>query len=119
MTYSRLLKSEDDYEAALARIDEIFDAKEGSAEADERDLLVALVEIYEAKNYPISSPDPLSAIKFRMEQAGLTKEDMAQYLGSKSRVSEGFSGKRKLSIAMIRKLTSGLHIPAEVLIQEF
>lgn len=117
MKYGRLLKSEEDYEAALERIDEIFDAKEGSEEADERDLLTALVEIYEEKKYPIDSPDPVSAIKFRMEQEGLNNEDMVQYLGSKSRVSEIFSGKRTLSISMIRKLSSGLRIPADVLIQ--
>ncbi len=77
---------------------------------------MALVELYEKEHFPIEAPDPISAIKFRMEQEGLSNEDMVQYLGSKSRVSEVFSRKRSLSIAMIRKLVIGLHIPAEVLL---
>lgn len=116
MSYSKLLKTEEDYKAALKRIDEIFDAKQGTPEADELELLVALVELYEKEHYPIEAPDPISAIKFRMEQEGLTNADMTAYLGSKSKVSEVLSGKRRLSLAMIRKLATGLHIPAEVLI---
>lgn len=116
MSYSRLLKTEEDYKAALARIDELFDSKPGTSEADELELLVALVELYEKERYPIDAPDPVSAIKFRMEQEGLTNEDMTAYLGSKSKVSEVFSGKRNLSLTMIRKLVDGLKIPAEVLI---
>lgn len=77
---------------------------------------MALVELYEKEHFPIEAPDPISVIKFRMEQEGLSNEDMVQYLGSKSRVSEVFSRKRSLSIAMIRKLVTGLHIPAEVLL---
>ncbi len=80
--------------------------------SDELELLVALVELYEKERFPIEAPDPVAAIKFRMEQEGLTNEDMVQYLGSKSRVSEIFSHKRKLSLSMIRKLK----IPAEVLL---
>lgn len=116
MSYSKLLKNEADYNEALKRIDELFDAEPGTAEADELELLVALVELYEKEHFPIEAPDPVEAIKFRMEQEGLTNEDMVQYLGSKSRISEVFSHKRNLSISMIRKLVSGLHIPAEVLI---
>lgn len=116
MSYSKLLKTEEDYKAALARIDELFDSRPGTPEADEMELLVALVEIYEKEHYPIDSPDPIAAIKFRMEQEGLTNADMVAYLGSKSKVSEIFSGKRNLSLAMIRRLIEGLHIPAEVLI---
>lgn len=116
MSYSKLLKTEEDYKAALARIDELFDSRPGTPEADEMELLVALVEIYEKEHYPIDSPDPIAAIKFRMEQEGLTNADMVAYLGSKSKVSEIFSGKRNLSLSMIRRLIEGLHIPAEVLI---
>ena len=114
MSYNKLLKTEEDYNAALNRIEELFDAEKGTPEADELELLVALVELYEKEHFPIDSPDPVEAIKFRMEQENLTNEDMIQFLGSKSRVSEVFSHKRNLSITMIRKLVSGLHIPAEV-----
>ena len=116
MSYNKLLKTEEDYNAALKRIEELFDAEKGTPEADELELLVALIELYEKEHFPIDSPDPVEAIKFRMEQENLTNEDMIQFLGSKSRVSEVFSHKRNLSITMIRKLVSGLHIPAEVLL---
>ena len=116
MSYSKLLKTEEDYNEALKRIDELFDAEQGTPEADELELLVALVELYEKEHFPIEAPDPVAAIKFRMEQEGLTNEDMIQYLGSKSKISEVFSHKRGLSITMIRKLVAGLHIPAGVLI---
>ena len=118
MSYSSLIKTEEDYENALNRIEELFDSKPGTAEADELELLVSLVEIYEKEHFPIEAPDPISAIKFRMEQEGLTNKDMIEYLGSKSKVSEVFSGKRKLSITMIRKLVTGLKIPAEILLRE-
>ncbi len=118
MSYTHLLKTENDYNQALSRIDEIFDAEPNTPEADELDLLVALVELYEKEHYPIEIPDPVSAIKFRMEQEGLTNSDMEKYLGSKSKVSEIFSHKRGLSLTMIRKLVEGLHIPAEILIKK-
>ncbi|MBQ9205708.1 MAG: DNA-binding protein [Treponema sp.] len=116
MSYAKLLKTEEEYTAALARIDDLFDAEQGTAEADELEFLVALVELYEKEHFPIDAPDPVSAIQFRMEQENLTNEDMVQYLGSKSRVSEIFSHKRSLSISMIKKLVTGLHIPAEALL---
>lgn len=116
MSYNKLLKTETDYNEALKRIEELFDAEQGTPEADELELLAALVELYEQEHFPIEAPDPVSAIKFRMEQENLSNEDMIQYLGSKSRVSEIFSHKRDLSISMIRKLVTGLHIPAEVLL---
>lgn len=118
MMIPKIIKSEDDYNIALNRIEEIFDAKPGSPEFDEMELLVKLVEIYEDEKYPISSPDPISAIKFRMEQQGLKNKDLIPYIGSKSKVSEVLSGKRALSLNMIRKLNEGLGIPAEVLIKE-
>lgn len=118
MFYTHLLKTKNDYEQALSRIDEIFDAAPCTPDADELELLVALVELYEKEHYPIETPDPVSAIKFRMEQEGLTNKDMEKYLGSKSKVSEVFSHKRSLSLTMIRKLVEGLHIPAEILIKK-
>ncbi|MBR4629906.1 MAG: DNA-binding protein [Treponema sp.] len=117
MAYNKLIKTEEDYNFAMKRIDELFDAEEGTPECDELELLVALVELYEKERFPIESPDPVEAIKFRMEQENLTNEDMIQYFGSKSRISEIFSHKRNLSIAMIRKLVTGLRIPAEVLLR--
>ncbi len=116
MSYSKLLKTEVEYNNALKRIEELFDAEPGSKEGDELELLVALVELYEKEHFPIEAPDPVSAIKFRMEQEGLNNEDMVQYLGSRSRVSEIFSHKRNLSISMIKKLVTGLNIPAETLL---
>lgn len=114
----KLIKTEEDYAAALARIDEIFDAKPGTAEGEELDLLVTLVELYEEKKFPIGLPSPLEAIQFRMEQQGLKAKDLVPYIGSASRVSELLAGKRPLSLTMIRKLVKGLGIPAEVLLQE-
>ena len=116
MSYNKLIKTEVDYNNALKRIEQLFDAKAGTPEADELELLATLVELYEKEHFPIDAPDPVSAIKFRMEQEGLTNEDMIAYLGGKSRVSEIFSHKRNLSLSMIRKLVIGLQIPAEVLL---
>ena len=114
---NRLIKTEADYEAALKRIEELFDCQPDTPEGDEFELLVKLVEIYEQEKYPIDSPDPVEAIKFRMEQEGLSNTDMIVYFGSKSRVSEVLNRKRGLSLSMIRKLSSGLDIPAAVLIR--
>ena len=116
MSYSKLLKTESDYNDALRRIEELFESEPGTPESDELELLAALVELYEKEHFPIEAPDPVFAIKFRMEQEGLTNDDMVKYLGSKSRVSEVFSHKRGLSVSMIRKLVSGLNIPAEALL---
>ncbi|MFH0727146.1 MAG: ImmA/IrrE family metallo-endopeptidase [Pseudomonadota bacterium] len=114
----KLIKTEADYEAALARTEEIFNAKPGSPEGDELELLITLVELYEEKTYPIDLPDPISAIRFRMEQQGLKAKDMIPYIGSASKVSEVLSGKRSLSLTMIRNLVNELGIPAEVLLRE-
>jgi HTH-type transcriptional regulator/antitoxin HigA len=114
----KLIKTEKDYQAALARLDEIFDAEPGTADGDEAELLTALIEMYEEKKYPIDLPDPVSAIKFRMEQEGLKAKDLVPYIGSASRVSEVLSGVRTLSLTMIRNLVNGLDIPAEVLLKE-
>lgn len=118
MNQITLIKTEADYEKALARIDQIFDAQPDTPNGDELELLTTLVNLYEEKQYPIDFPNPIDAIKFTMEQRELRPVDLVPFLGSKSKVSEVLSGKRSLSLAMIRKLSKGLHIPAEILIQE-
>lgn len=118
MNYPKRITNEQDYERALSRIDELFDAAPGSPEGDELDLWVTLVELYEEQRFPIDLPDPVSAIKFRMEQEGLKAADLVPMIGSRSKVSEVLSGKRPLSLNMIRKLVAGLRIPADVLLKE-
>lgn len=115
---AKLIKTEEENEAALKRLDEIFDAEPGTPEGDEAELLTALIEMYEKKAYPIDLPDPIEAIKFRMEQQGLKRKDLVPYIGSAPKVSEVLAGKRPLSLTMIRNLVKGLGIPAEVLLQE-
>jgi HTH-type transcriptional regulator / antitoxin HigA len=114
----KLIKTETDYQEALGHIEVIFDAKPGTPEGDELELLVTLVEYYEEKAYSIGLPSPVDAIRFRMQQQGLKAKDLIPYIGSASKVSEVLSGKRALSLPMIRKLVSGLGIPADVLLQE-
>ena len=114
----RLIKTEEDYNKALARIDELMDAKPGTAEMDELELVTALVEMYEERNFPISRPGPVDAIKFRMDQLGLKQKDLIPLLGTKSKVSEVLNGKRPLTLAMMRKVHKGLGIPAEILLRE-
>jgi HTH-type transcriptional regulator/antitoxin HigA len=96
---NRLIKTEQDYEKALTRIEGLMDAAAGTPEMDELELLTALVEMYEDRYYPINPPDPVEAIKFRMDQLGLTRKDMVPYLGTKSKVSEVLNGKRPLTLA--------------------
>jgi len=115
---SRLIKTQQDYERALSRIENLMDAEAGTPEADELELLTALVEMYEDRHYPISPPDPIDAIRFRMEQLGLKPKDLIPYLGSRSKVSEVLSRKRPLTLSMMRSLHKGLGIPAEVLLKE-
>ena len=110
----KVIKTAAQHEATLARIEEIFDAKPDTAKGDELELLLLLVESYEDKTYPIELPDPIEALRFRMEQAGLQPKDLIPYIGSKSKVEEVLSGQRPLSLSMIRKLVTGLRIPAEV-----
>jgi HTH-type transcriptional regulator / antitoxin HigA len=112
----RPIKTKQDYNSALNRIEELWGAKKDTLEGDEFDLLVTLVESYEMKHYPIAPPDPVDAIKFRMEQMGMTKADMVKYLGSQSRVSEILNRKRGLTLGMIKSLYKGLKIPAEILL---
>ena len=112
----RPIKTETDYNQSIKRIDDLWGSKKDTPQGDELDLLVTLVESYEMKHYPIAPPDPIEAIKFRMEQMGMTKTDLAKYLGSQSRVSEVLSRKRQLTLKMIKSLYKGLNIPAEILL---
>jgi HTH-type transcriptional regulator / antitoxin HigA len=114
----KVIRTKSAYLTALARIEKLMDAKPGTSQGDELDLLSLLVHDYEEKHFPISKPDPVAAIRFRMEQEGLTTKDLVPILGSKSRVSEILSGRRGLSLKMIRALVSHLHIPAEILLGE-
>jgi HTH-type transcriptional regulator/antitoxin HigA len=115
------IKTEEQYNDALARVYELMqtDVKEGSAASDELEVLSILIKEYELVHYPIPSPNPLEAIKFRLDQMGISEKELGDILGYRSRKSEILSGKRKLSLAMIRKLNEILHIPAEVLIQAY
>ena len=112
----RPIKTDQDYNSALKRIEELWGAKKDTPKGDELDLLATLVESYEMKHYPIAPPDPIDAIKFRMEQMGMTNDDMVKYLGSQSRVSEILNRKRKLTLKMVKSLYKGLKIPAEILL---
>jgi HTH-type transcriptional regulator/antitoxin HigA len=112
-----LIKTENDYNQALERLELIFDAKRGTQEGDELELLGILIDQYENEKFPIELPDPIEAIKFRMEQMGYTQNDLAKILGFKSRASEILNRKRKLSLEMIRQLHTTLNIPTDVLIQ--
>jgi HTH-type transcriptional regulator/antitoxin HigA len=115
----RPIKTENDYNLALERVNTLFDAEPNTNEADELDILVTLIEKYEQIHYPIPEPDPIEAIKFMMEQNGLTDADLGVILSSRSRVSEIFNRKRALTIKQIRILTEALHIPASILIKEY
>lgn len=112
----RPIKTEQDYNSAILRVEKLWGAKKDTPKGDELDLLATLVESYEMKHYPIAPPDPIDAIKFRMEQMGMTKDDMVKYLGSQSRVSEILNRKRKLTLKMVKSLYKGLKIPAEILL---
>ncbi len=113
------IKTELDYIQALDRLEKIFDAKKGTKEGDELEILGILIEKYENEKFPIDLPDPIEAIKFRMEQLEYSQNDLADLIGLKSRASEILNKKRKLSLDMIRKLSSQLRIPTEVLIQAY
>ena len=110
------IRSDDDLRAALLRLEAVFQADEGTPEADEMEVLVTLIEAYENKHYPIGPAVPVEAIKFRMEQQGLTPRDLEAYIGPSGRVSEVLNGKRSLSLSMIKRLHDGLRIPYESLL---
>lgn len=110
------IRNDENLRAAFQRLEVIFQAEDGTPEADEMEVLVTLIEVYENKHYPIRAADPIEAIKFRMDQQGLTPRDLEPYIGSSGRVSEVLNGKRGLSLAMIKRLHEGLRIPYESLL---
>lgn len=112
----RPIKSERDYERTLGRIEQLMDAKPGSKSGDELDVLTVLVEAYEAKRYPVYPPNPIEAVKFRMDQLGMTRKDLEAVIGGRGRVSEVLSKKRRLTLPMIRRLHRALRIPLESLV---
>ncbi len=113
------IRTKKDYEHALSRLEVIFDSKKGTDKGDELEILGMLIENYENEKFPIGFPDPVEAIKFRMEQLGYNQTDLANVVGLKSRASEILNRKRKLSLEMIRQLHDRLNIPTEVLIQAY
>ena len=119
MVTIRPIRTEADYEAALAEIERLFDAVPNTPENDRLDVLATLVEAYEAHHYPITEPDPVEAIKYYMESRGLSRADLEPYIGGRARVAEVLNRKRALSLNMIRRLYAGLGIPAEVLVQPY
>lgn len=113
------IRTKKDYKQALERLEFIFDSDKGSPEGDELEVLGILIEKYENEHFPIALPDPIEAIKFRMEQMGYNQSDLANIVGLKSRASEILNKKRKLSLQMIRQLHEQLNIPTDVLIQNY
>ena len=111
------IRSKRDYETALAEIERICGAKRGTPDGDRLDVIATLIDAYEAAHFPIDPPDPIEAIKFRMDQQGLTRRDLEPLIGTRTRVAEVLNRKRNLSIAMIRRLNLKLGIPAEILIR--
>ena len=115
----KIIKTKKNYPDALSRFEEIFQAKTGTKDSEEADVLALLIKEYEDKNFLVQAPDPLEAIKYRMQQQGLTNNDLAQILGFKSRVTDLFNKHRKLNLGMVRKLHNKLNIPLETLIREY
>lgn len=110
------IRSDDDLRAAFKQLERVFRAQEGTLAADEMEILVTLIEAYERKHFPMGPANPVEAIKFRMEQQGLTPKDLELYIGSSGRVSEVLNRKRRLSLQMVKHLHDGLHIPYESLL---
>jgi len=113
------IKNEQDYNTALSQIESLMDSQPNTPQMDKLEVLTTLVEAYEAQHYAIDAPDPIEAIKFRMEQEGLKQKDLVSIVGSKSRVSEVLNKKRKLTLEMIRNLHNQLHIPIESLFLDY
>ena len=117
MSEVKPIRSEQDYKKALQEVDMLWGSKNGTSKGDRLDVLATLIDAWEAVHYPMDPPDPIEAIKFRMEQQGLTRKDLEGIVGSRARIAEVLQRKRGLSIAMIRRLSAELHIPAEILIR--
>jgi HTH-type transcriptional regulator/antitoxin HigA len=111
------IRTKTDYKTAVAEVEQLWGAKSGTTKGDRLDVLVTLIEAYEARHFPMDPPDPIEAIQFRMEQQGLTRKDLEPLIGSRARVAEIMNRKRSLSIDMIRRLHEQLGISAEVLIR--
>lgn len=111
------IRTEADHERALAEVERLWGARSGTPRGDRLDVLATLIDAYESEHHPVDPPDPVEAIRFRMEQQGLTRKDLEPMIGSRTRVAEVLNRKRSLSIAMIRRLHDGLGIPAEILIR--
>src|SRR6266699_7157582 len=111
------IRTKRDYEAALREVERLWGAKTGTSSGDRLDVLATLIDAYEAEHYPMDPPDPIEAIKFRMEQRGLTRRDLEEMIGTRTRIAEVLNRKRGLSIAMIRRLHERLGISADVLIR--
>jgi HTH-type transcriptional regulator/antitoxin HigA len=118
-TTLRPIRTEADYDAALAEIESLFEAAPNTPESDRLEVLTTLVEAYEARNYPILPPDPIEALLYHMESRGLSRRDLEPYLGSRARVAEILNRRRSLTVEMIRRLNQGLGMPAEVLIRAY
>jgi HTH-type transcriptional regulator/antitoxin HigA len=115
----RPIRTEADYRAALAEVERLWEAEPGTPEGDRVEVLATLIEAYEAKHYPIPTPDPIAAVLFMMEQKGLTRRDLEPAIGSRGRVSEILNRKRPLTLPMVRALSALLHIPTDVLVQPY
>ncbi len=115
----KLIKSEKEYQSALERLDQLFDAKIGTQESDEADVLALLIDAYEKNNFPIEAPDPIEAIKIRMEEMDLKQKDLIGIIGGKSRVSEVLNRKKKLTVEMVRNLAVHLNLSAQILINDY
>ncbi len=115
----KIIKTDSEYQSALNQFELLFDAKIGTSESDEADVLALLIEEYELRHFPIEAPDPIEAIKIRMEEMNLKQGDLINEIGSKSRVSEILNRKRKLTVEMIRKLTAKLNLSASILIKDY
>ena len=113
------IKTDSDYQVSLNRLEKLFDAKIGTKESDEADILGLLIDEYEQKHHPIEAPDPIEAIKIRMEEMQLKQVDLISEIGGKSRVSEILNKKRKLTIVMVRKLANKLNLSASLLIKDY
>src|SRR5437773_9612723 len=113
----RPIRTKRDYEAALEEVEQLWGAKAGTREGDRLDVLATLIDVYESEHYPMDPPDPIEAIKFRMEQQGLTRKDLEDIIGTRTRIAEVLNRKRGLSMTMIRRLHQRLGISADVLIR--
>jgi HTH-type transcriptional regulator/antitoxin HigA len=113
------IKTKRDYQAALKRVEQLWDAVAGSTEADTLDVLTLLIGDYETRNFPIDDPDPIQFLEYVMESRGLTRKDLEPYLGSRARVAEILNRNRALTLEMIRRLSEGLGLPADVLVQRY